>query len=120
MIVGWAKAPRAVPTAEPADSAVGTLRFADPTKLLSAHSSFLVHPHRCLELVAELVEFVRADVADGPKVQAALAPAANVEALDRVGPGGASFGRRGLRHEQIDDVLAAAIHDGADRARIDI
>lgn len=45
-------------------------------------SPLLVGPFRRLELLAELVEFVGADVADRPVVQAAVAPAADVEALD--------------------------------------
>ena len=44
----------------------------------------------------------------------------DVEALDRLDLGGAPFGARRLRHEQVDDVLAAAIDHGADGAGIDI
>ena len=44
----------------------------------------------------------------------------DVETLDRVDLRGAPFGARRLRHEQIDDVLAAAIDHRTDGAGIDI
>src|SRR5260370_30174690 len=76
--------------------------------------------HRALELLAELGEFVGGDVGDRPVVQPALAPASDIEALERLGPRRAALGARGLRHEQIDQVQAAAVDDGADGAGVRI
>src|SRR3954471_12419867 len=76
--------------------------------------------HRRLELVDELGELVAADIADGPEIQAALAPAATVEALHGLGLRRPVLGARGLRHEQVDHMLAALVDDRADGARVDI
>src|SRR6478752_6929959 len=76
--------------------------------------------HRGLELAGELRELVSAEVAHGPEVQAAAAPAAAVEALHGLGLRRAIFRARRLRHEQIDDVLAAPVDHRADSARVDI
>src|SRR3954465_170013 len=73
-----------------------------------------------LEPLAEIRKLVLADVADRPVIQPAFAPVPDVEALDRVDLRGASFGARRLRHEQVDDVLPAAIDHRADGAGIDI
>ena len=67
--------------------AICEVHFGYPRDDEVTHLALLIRPHRGLELVAELVELVGADIADGPEVQAALAPAADVEALDGVGPG---------------------------------
>src|SRR5450631_160424 len=76
--------------------------------------------HRALELLAEIGKFIGGDVADRPVVQATLAPAPDVESLDGFGSGRAAFGARGLRHEQIDHVAAAAVDHRTDGTGIDI
>src|SRR5271165_4747691 len=65
-----------------------------------------IRPGGRLEFLAELGELIGADVADGPEIQAAFAPAADVEALDGLGTGLTARGVRGLRHEQIDHMRA--------------
>ena len=77
-----------------------------PLQNLSSHRRA---PHRRLEFLAELGEFVRGEIADRPVVQAAIAPAPDIESLDRIELGGTAFGARGLGHEQIDDVGAPPV-----------
>src|ERR1700751_4711566 len=79
---------------------------------------FLVVLRRGLELLAELGEFVGADVADRPEVHAAVAPAADVEALDGLHLRRLMRRIRGLRHKQLDAVGAALGDNGADAAVI--
>src|SRR5665213_746864 len=62
-----------------------------------------------------LVEFVGADIADRPEVHALLAPAQHAEALQGFHLRRLAFGIAGLRHEQIDDVLAPLVNHRADR-----
>ena len=76
--------------------------------------------YRALEFLAEIRKLVLCEIADSPKIQPAFAPVTDVEALDRLDLCGPPFGARRLRHEQVDDVLAAAIDHGADGAGIDI
>ena len=76
--------------------------------------------HRRFELLAELGKFIRGKVADRPVVQAALAPAPDVESLQRFGLGGAAFGAGGLGDEQVDHMRTLPVDDGADRAGVDI
>src|SRR6266487_5883286 len=76
--------------------------------------------YRALESLAEIRKLVLCEIADRPVVQPAVAPAPDVEALNRVDLRRASLGARCLRHEQIDDVLAAAIDHSTDGAGIDI
>src|ERR1700730_19430174 len=77
-------------------------------------------PHHAFELVAEFGEFVPGEIADRPVVQAAIAPAPDVETLDRIHPGRAALGAGGLGDEQVDHMRATAIDDGPDGAGIDI
>src|SRR5882757_3747339 len=83
-------------------------------------SSRSTRPHRALELFAELGKLVGGEVADRPVIHAALAPAPDIESLQRLDFGGAAFGAGGLRDEQVDHMRAPPIDDGADRAGIDI
>src|ERR1051325_10710873 len=76
-------------------------------------------PHRGLELLAELGEFIGAEIADRPVVQPALAPAPDVKALDGFGFGGAMPGAGRWRDEKIDDVAAPPVPHCAERACID-
>src|SRR3954466_3589199 len=76
--------------------------------------------HRAFELVAELGEFVAGEIADRPVVQAAIAPAPDIEALDRLDPGSAVFGAGGLGDEQIYHMRAPAVHDSGNGAGVDI
>src|SRR3984893_17068700 len=83
-------------------------------------SSRSTRPHCALELLAELGQLIRREVADRPVVQSALAPAPDIESLQRLDFGGAAFGAGGLGYEQVDHMRAPPVDDGASRARIDI
>src|SRR5665213_897704 len=100
------------------DGRLGSLRSAQPTT--EHRSPRRAALHRGLELVAEFGEFIGGEIGDGPEVQAALAPASDVEALEAFGLRRARLGGGGLRHEQVDDMQAAAIDDGADGAGVDV
>src|SRR6478609_4147723 len=76
--------------------------------------------HRAFESLAKIRQLILGEVADRPVVQAAIAPVPDVESLHRLDFRGAAFCAAGLRHEQIDHVLAPAIDHGADGAGIDI
>src|SRR3954454_4893807 len=76
-------------------------------------------PHCRSKLLPEFGEFVGGDIADRPIMQAALAPASDVESLKALGPG-AVLRAGGLGHEQVDDMQAPAVNDRADRAGVDI
>ena len=92
------------------------LRLIRPTN----PSTLPVIRRRCLEFLAEFRQFVGAEIADRPVVQAAVAPAADVVALEGFGPGGVMLHVRGLRHKKINDMGAALVDDGADSPGIDI
>src|SRR3954451_15303023 len=76
-------------------------------------------PHRCLELLAELRQFVGGKIAHGPIVQPSLTPTPYIEALDRFGSG-AVLGAGALRDEQVDDVAAPLVDHRSERPAIDI
>src|ERR1700761_6598780 len=84
-----------------------------PTIVVSA-----ARPQRRQKFGAELVELVGADVADGPEVHALLAPAQHAEALHGFHLRRLALGVAGLRHEQIDHVLAGFGDHGADPPRL--
>src|SRR3954454_1986110 len=71
-------------------------------------------PHCRSKLLPEFGEFVGGEIADRPIMQAALAPASDVESLKALGPGRAVPGASGLGHEQVDDMQAPPIHDRSD------
>src|SRR5450756_1873547 len=77
-------------------------------------------PERGLEFLAEFHELVGIDVAHRPEIEAVLAPAPHIEAVQALHHRAALAGTRRRRAEQIDDVHAAAIDDGGDRLGIDI
>src|ERR1035437_6899144 len=75
-------------------------------------------PERGLEFLAELHELVGIDIADRPEIEAVLAPAPHIEAVQALHHRAALSGTRRRRAEQIDDVHAAAIDDGRHRLGI--
>src|SRR5262249_36107375 len=72
------------------------------------------------EFLAKTRQLLFCQIADGPIAEAAIAPAADIESLHRLHLRRAGFGARALRHEQVDDMLAAAVDHRADRTAIDI
>src|SRR6195952_1477580 len=92
----------------------GLLRFARNDDLPRPAA-----PHRRLEFLAELRQFIGAEIADRPVVQPPLAPAPDVETLNRFGSG-AMLGASALRDEQVDDVAAPLVDHRAERAAVHI
>src|SRR5882757_9435368 len=76
-------------------------------------------PHRRLEFLAELRQFIYTKIADRPIVQSSLAPAPDVETLNRFGFG-AVLRVRALRNEQVDDVATPLVDHRAERAAVHI
>src|SRR5580700_6520597 len=72
------------------------------------------------EFLAEFIELAGIDIADRPQIEARFPPMADVEALHGFVVDAADRGAQGLRDEQIDHVLAAAIDDRRDRLAVDV
>src|SRR6266568_4565180 len=98
-----------------------TLRTLMPCRreFCRAPSSSGTGPGRGLEFILEFLQFAGVDVADSPEIEALLRPELDVESLH--GPELRAVPEaRTLRDEEIDHVVAPAVHDGRDRPPIDI
>ena len=73
-----------------------------------------IRPRRCFERLAKVLELLGAHIADGAQIEASLRPKVDVDPPHGLHPR-AVLRLRILRNEQIDEVVASAIHDRCDR-----
>jgi hypothetical protein len=64
--------------------------------------------------LTEFVEFVRSDIAHGPKIETGFRPVPNIVTLYRLDPGAGVRCAQSLGDKQIDNVLAAMSSEGID------